>query len=376
MSKSNIFLLFFLYIFNVPAFSAIDSLGIETRNGKTFILHEVEPKETFFAISQRYKVTIDEIVAQNPDTKEGLKIDQVILIPYNGQSKTVAEKGNKTIHTVKASETLFSISQAYDVTIDDLKKWNALTNNALDLGQELIINKNGTEINEKPVLEEATEESQVVAYEQTPGTAPVDGMVTHTVEHSQTLFSIAKIYDVKVEDLQKWNNLADNTLSPGQKLIVKKKQVSDMGAEIKEEKADAFLAGEKPVQKEEFEPYEDSTTKTSIATEDKQQQKEKPAQVEGESSSGFSKRVELGLAEVIEGASDSKKFRALHRSAPVGTIIQVRNEMNNLSVFVRVLGTLPDTGENDKVLIKISRSAYERLGAVNNRFPVEISYVP
>jgi rare lipoprotein A (peptidoglycan hydrolase) len=69
-------------------------------------------------------------------------------------------------------------------------------------------------------------------------------------------------------------------------------------------------------------------------------------------------------------------FLALHRTAPVGTIMQVRNQMNDLSVFVKVIGKLPDTGANDKVIVKLSKKAYERLAALDKRFRVELSYMP
>lgn len=56
--------------------------------------------------------------------------------------------------------------------------------------------------------------------------------------------------------------------------------------------------------------------------------------------------------------------------------MQVRNEMNNLSVFVKVVGKLPDTGANDKLVVKITQKAYERLAAVDKRFRVEVTYLP
>ena len=56
--------------------------------------------------------------------------------------------------------------------------------------------------------------------------------------------------------------------------------------------------------------------------------------------------------------------------------MRVKNEMNGQEVFVRVLGRLPDTGVNKNVLIKISKSAYERLGAIDPKFRVSISYIP
>ena len=77
---------------------------------------------------------------------------------------------------------------------------------------------------------------------------------------------------------------------------------------------------------------------------------------------------------MIEGTDGNRKYLALHRTAKAGAIIKVRNELNNREVFVRVVGPLPDTGVNDKIVIKISKSAYDRLGAIDPKFRVEITY--
>ena len=82
------------------------------------------------------------------------------------------------------------------------------------------------------------------------------------------------------------------------------------------------------------------------------------------------------MAAVIDGNSDTKKYLALHRTAPIGTIMRVRNEMTNLSVFVRVVGKLPNTGANNNVLLRLSQAAQEALGALDGKFRVEVSYVP
>jgi hypothetical protein len=48
--------------------------------------------------------------------------------------------------------------------------------------------------------------------------------------------------------------------------------------------------------------------------------------------------------------------------------------MNNREVFVRVMGKLQDTALTDKIIIRISKSAYDRLGAIDPRFRVEVTY--
>jgi rare lipoprotein A (peptidoglycan hydrolase) len=74
--------------------------------------------------------------------------------------------------------------------------------------------------------------------------------------------------------------------------------------------------------------------------------------------------------------SGTDKYLALHKTAPVGTIMQVKNQMNGQSVYVRVIGALPDTGENNNVLVRLSPRAVQKLGTGDSKFRVETSYVP
>ena len=48
--------------------------------------------------------------------------------------------------------------------------------------------------------------------------------------------------------------------------------------------------------------------------------------------------------------------------------------MNGDYVFVKVVGTLPDTGDNDKQILKMSEAAAKRIGAINEKFQVELNY--
>ncbi|MEJ7665828.1 MAG: hypothetical protein WKG07_43075 [Hymenobacter sp.] len=56
--------------------------------------------------------------------------------------------------------------------------------------------------------------------------------------------------------------------------------------------------------------------------------------------------------------------------------MQVKNQMNGQSVYVRVIGALPDTGENENILVRLSPRAVQKLGTSDGKFRVETSYVP
>ena len=107
----------------------------------TIVVHTVKRKETFFAISRLYGVEIDDVLYwNNLSLGQGLEIGQQVklLLPRPKKEMPIIEE---TIHMVKAGETFYSISRLYEVTVDDLKKWNNKKTNELSLGEKLKILK-------------------------------------------------------------------------------------------------------------------------------------------------------------------------------------------------------------------------------------------
>ncbi len=344
--------------------NAMDSVGIEKVGDQTFIIHQVEPKETMFAISRRYQAPMNDII-QNNDLKDGLKIGQRLRIPFI--PKTAVPQGAK-LHKVNSGETLYSVAKSYNVKVEDLMAWNDLKGTDISVGQPLIIQGVATQ-EETPTVAEVKETAQVVnqqvavveevmpetksAESPVPASTDEAGVVTienpqpewftHTVSQGETLFAIAKKYDAKIEDLINWNALTSNNLVQGQNLKVGKR------------------GGVVPSRSTQTEP---SVNEGLVINESP----EKPASTE------FKNIKEMGLAEVIEGTGNHKKYLVLHRTAPVGTIMRIRNEENDITIFARVVGKIPETGDNNRLVIKVSKAAYDQLRAVNSRFPVEISY--
>ena len=306
--------------------SASDSLRLETINGQSFIIHEVGERETLYGLSKRYGVTVARVLEFNPTADAGLEVGQLLKIPYVPRTRVQTAAG--TIHKVQPKETLFAISRMYSVSVDEIKLWNNLTDNSLSTGQELLIKKS-----------DPTRPAQTAIAPSTTG--------KHTVAAGETLFSISRLYAVTVDQLRNWNGLGSNELKMGQVLLV-------------------AAPGTKP----EVTRPPLTNPSTVQATEPV---KQTPIQI-SEVVAGTDEVHESGLAELIEGTEGNRKYLALHRTAKTGSILKVRNELNNREVFVRVAGPLPNTGINDKVVIKISRSAYDRLGAIDPKFRVEVTY--
>ncbi|MDX5443354.1 MAG: LysM peptidoglycan-binding domain-containing protein [Hymenobacteraceae bacterium] len=304
---------------SASAFTLVaDSVGQERKNGKLFLLHKVEPKETLYALSRKYNVTVAQIVEANPKIESTIAIGQLVYIPRKSTSAPVArpaaaagyrtytvdQRGAK-IHKVEPKQTLYSISKMYNVSQEDLKKWNNLKTDQVKIGESLVVGY-GSKTTKNPLyVPEPDDEVELVKVSET--TKPA-------AEQPKMSEATAKRVD------------APET------------------ARKEEAKAVAEAAEDRAI------------NKGSVAA--------------------TSKIVENGLAEAIDQKVDTNKFLALHKTAPVGTILQVKNIMNNQTVYVRVIGKLPATGDNEKVVVKLSKRAYQRLGALDNRFRVEVSYMP
>lgn len=361
----------------------IDSVGVEKINGKSYIIHSVDEKETLFAISRRYKTPVNEIVQNNEDLKQGLKMGQRIRVPF---VETSAIPTGAKLHNVAPGETLFSIAKTYQIAVQDLMTWNDLKGNDLSVGQALIIEGKAdpkpdgtasapTTAEAAPVTKSAPNKKVT---ETRPSSTPKSttvltsgGWITHKVEQGQTLFSIARQYDAKVENLVEWNGLSSNNLALGQSLKVGRDTVSTVPTVTSSPPASKNTpASTGPPPSVPAKPTGSSTGSSSASTPSVRV----PSEEAASSSTAYKNIKEVGQAEVIEGTGNHKKYLVLHRTAPVGTIMRIRNEENDITVFARVVGVLPDTGNNNKLIIKVSKAAFDQLKAVNSKFPVEVSY--
>lgn len=139
--KKTLLLLFLLITMGTIAKAGVtDSIGITKIEGKFHIKYLISPGETIYGISTRYGVSISTLLETNPELENGLKVGQVIMIPYNKEyldKKAEAESNiSQQTHTVQPGETLYSLAKKYNVSIGELLKWNGME---LKAGQKLII---------------------------------------------------------------------------------------------------------------------------------------------------------------------------------------------------------------------------------------------
>lgn len=109
-------------------------------------------------------------------------------------------------HRVKSGENLGAIAKRYKVTVNDLKRWNNLRSNNINIGQRLIVYPGG---NYKPSTSAAAST-----------TTTSEGVTYHTVQSGESIGAIANRYKVSASDIVQWNKLTGQTIHPNQKLIV------------------------------------------------------------------------------------------------------------------------------------------------------------
>ena len=318
-----------------------------------------------------------------------------VVSPVTNPSKTAAAvtiQKVKITHKVKSGESLSTIAKKYKVSVAELKSWNSLSSDKISIGKSLkVITKkavpvkqSGTQTQAEPLVADAAVKEEVKKEEPkvsdrkteipnenkevvfvstkspTATTNATGDRISHTVKPGESLFLLAKMYGSSIEELVQWNGLTSNNIKVGQTLQVGRATAATAATTSA---STTTTTSEDVVEEVKSEPI------ITVPAAEQKQESTAP-----NTSGGFTNTKESGLAEVIPGTEANKKYLVLHRNAPIGSVIRIKNEENDLTIFARVVGVLPETGDNSKVLIKLSKAAFEQLKGVNTRFPVEILY--
>lgn len=139
----------------------------------------VKKGDTLYSIANTYGISVSDLKNANKLNSNVLSVGQKLLIPTN--------ETTDNIYTVKKGDSLYKIARDFNITVDELKKYNNLSSNILSIGQVLTIPSNET---------------------------------IYIVKSGDTLYSIANKYSTSVNKIIELNNLNTNKLSIGQKLLI------------------------------------------------------------------------------------------------------------------------------------------------------------
>ena len=150
--------------------------------------YTVKKGDSLYSIARLYDVSVADLKIANKLTSNVLSIGQVLKIP------DIVEKSDTSVYYVKKGDSLYGIAKSYGVSVEDIKKLNNLSNNNLSIGQELLI----------PGLSSEN----------------VPSVKVYTVVKGDSLYKIANLYGVSVDDLKSANKLSSSVLSIGQQLVI------------------------------------------------------------------------------------------------------------------------------------------------------------
>ncbi|MBN2767460.1 MAG: LysM peptidoglycan-binding domain-containing protein [Paludibacteraceae bacterium] len=185
--------------------------------GQMLVIHTNDPNYVPKPVAQHVE-EVKPIEQKELVQQPVAKIDKNPKIEKSENEKTVEKPIEKEIknepalanikpetHRVQRGESLYSIAKTYNMTINELKELNNMTNNALQAGQKLKVNA-GTNRN--------VASSKTLAKKET--------TITHKVKSGENFSTIAKRYGCKVSDIKKWNNRTSDRLDVGDKLVIRK----------------------------------------------------------------------------------------------------------------------------------------------------------
>jgi len=227
--------------------------------------HKVKSGDNLGAIASKYDVTVLEIKKWNKlksdniglgDNLKIIKNEKVITIvkkevkqPLVDKNESLAtldhknpkidktKKEQKTdttsesenYHVVTKGESIFSIAKKNNVTVQNIKEWNNMIDNNVKVGTQLILSREN--------IAEAREED----------TKPKSEIkdIEHIVGKGEYLGTIARKYNVTVNNILEWNSLSDTNIKFGDKLIVGKEEVKENNIKDKQAKKETLALNDK-----------------------------------------------------------------------------------------------------------------------------------
>ena len=159
--------------------------------------YSVVAGDTLWKVARANGVTVAELKQWNNLTSDFLQIGQKLTVSATTPEAPETPTEPSTVYTVVAGDSLWKIANANGVTVAQIKQWNNLTSDFLQIGQKLKLT--GTTAPETP--EEPSEPSTV-----------------YTVVAGDSLWKIANAHGVTVAQIKQWNNLTSDFLQIGQKL--------------------------------------------------------------------------------------------------------------------------------------------------------------
>lgn len=244
------------------------------------------------------------------------------------------------IHRLKAKETYFGLSRQYNLPVKDIITFN--NNKPLKVGDTVGIPTASNTTN-TPASTAASTSRQPA-----PPLNPQE-YTTYKVSKGETLYTISKRFVISIESIKRANELTTDTLKEGLLLKIPHNELPPPPPTLN----DIIVSDDVSVDSVAAENTTDVPTNKF----------------------GIREMTEKGIGVWIDDLSqEGGSMLALHKTAPIGTIVKITNPMTGRTTLTKVVGKFADTAETQNAIIVISKSAASLIGVLDRRFQVEISY--
>jgi len=330
-------------------------LTVQGTSPDLYLMHTVQPKETWFAIGRIYNAAPKDIAALSGVTMDKLAIGQELKVPLSVHNFSQDGKKNAdevfvpVYHIVQEKEWMYRISQNNNkIPIESLEKWNGVTNGQLQAGMKLIVGYLKVKTASSPLAANGLKKLIVPA-------ATTGGTTTKPATEG-TVVKTEKPADTKTTDTKPADTKATET-----------KPVEAHKEELKKEEP------KKEDAKKDIGTPPPTTPVTPVTTEGNYAGYKGGYFKSTYNGSGKSTAGNAGIFRSTSGWKDGKYY-ALINNVPVGTIVKITYSSTNKSVFAKVLGQMPDMRESVGLTLRLSDAAAAELGAEMGKFYVDVVY--
>jgi membrane-bound lytic murein transglycosylase D len=175
--------------------------------------YEVQRGDNLFSIAKKFNVSLEDLKKWNNLNDLNVQLGSKLTLANREEAETAEEPKTETKiveYKVKKGDYLGNIAKRYNVTVAEIKEWNDMEDNNVKLGQTLVVSKKEVAVNET----KSSKKENIAANDR-------NEVKTYYVKKGDSLFSIAKKYPgVTISDIKKWNGIKNESLKPGMKLKI------------------------------------------------------------------------------------------------------------------------------------------------------------